>query len=398
MVLAGKGTVEKVFRLSVLSLSGLGVLLFLLAIFPVKSGAMPFFARQTGRDCVYCHSVYPKLNETGLNFRANGYRIEGQELKEVKDWASIPASMEITVAGEYSDNKANGNSTTVSGIRIEDVELSAGGAMSKTGRVSALGTISVEQGNANDTNATIQKAFVQVNDLMGQEGKGLLNVRAGQWEIGLPFLSPRETVLKNKYMTETVLNAFTLNQKAVELNGSMNFEEGSKLTAQRYSLGIASQDINSANKLKAFYLTYALTVSEFMNVGILYRNGTEKNSDGTMDVSFNKYGIGVEGETGPFILSAGIFRSERSGENSQEDFLAEALYRAPVPGVSAGGRLEAVQQSGKKTAHALSLFGRYDIIMNVFTQLEYDYLSDASHLSGPNDRESRVNLFLAAAF
>jgi hypothetical protein len=39
----------------------------------LKAEATPNFARQTGRTCNFCHSGPPRLNDTGLAFKNNGF-------------------------------------------------------------------------------------------------------------------------------------------------------------------------------------------------------------------------------------------------------------------------------------------------------------------------------------
>ena len=41
---------------------------------PKKAEAIPAFSRQTGKPCSICHDVIPKLNQTGQDFRTNGFR------------------------------------------------------------------------------------------------------------------------------------------------------------------------------------------------------------------------------------------------------------------------------------------------------------------------------------
>jgi hypothetical protein len=44
-------------------------------MFPApKADATRYFARQTGRGCSFCHSGVPRLNDTGLAFKNNGFR------------------------------------------------------------------------------------------------------------------------------------------------------------------------------------------------------------------------------------------------------------------------------------------------------------------------------------
>jgi hypothetical protein len=39
-----------------------------------KADATPYFARQTGRSCSFCHRGVPRLNDTGLAFKNHGFR------------------------------------------------------------------------------------------------------------------------------------------------------------------------------------------------------------------------------------------------------------------------------------------------------------------------------------
>jgi hypothetical protein len=41
---------------------------------PPEARATPQFARQTGQRCNVCHRGVPRLNDTGLAFKANGFR------------------------------------------------------------------------------------------------------------------------------------------------------------------------------------------------------------------------------------------------------------------------------------------------------------------------------------
>ena len=44
----------------------------------------------------------------------------------------------------------------------------------------------------------ILSAFVQVNDLVGSTGSGMLNLKAGIWEVAMPFLSSWRCFLTRK--------------------------------------------------------------------------------------------------------------------------------------------------------------------------------------------------------
>ena len=54
----------------------------LVALWPTPAGAVPVFARKYGLNCTNCHSAFPRLNDWGQRFRANGYRLPGRENEE----------------------------------------------------------------------------------------------------------------------------------------------------------------------------------------------------------------------------------------------------------------------------------------------------------------------------
>lgn len=64
--------------------SGSFAILLFLTFFALQSRAMPTFARRLGLDCAFCHTVVPKLNRTGYEFRLAGYRLPEEIGKEDK--------------------------------------------------------------------------------------------------------------------------------------------------------------------------------------------------------------------------------------------------------------------------------------------------------------------------
>jgi|HubBroStandDraft_3_1064219.scaffolds.fasta_scaffold81002_2 hypothetical protein len=56
-----------------------------------KAGATPTFARQTGRNCSFCHSGVPRLNDTGVAFKNNGFLLPDSNKAPDKDHKDAPA-------------------------------------------------------------------------------------------------------------------------------------------------------------------------------------------------------------------------------------------------------------------------------------------------------------------
>ena len=50
-----------------------------------RADATPKFARQTGRSCSFCHRGVPRLNDTGLAFKNNGFRFPENNKPPEKD-------------------------------------------------------------------------------------------------------------------------------------------------------------------------------------------------------------------------------------------------------------------------------------------------------------------------
>lgn len=362
--------------------------------------AFPFFSRQVGRDCTYCHTILPKLNETGRTFRANGFRFEGEEWKEVRDWTHIPVSVELEVEAAYDKTRnSSGLRTESSDMIIEEAELMTGGAMGKTGKVSALTVISVKQSNAADGTSSyrtlIEEAFVQVNDLMGPVGQGVLNAKVGQDTFGFPFLSDRQKVIMERYFSESAMNIISRGQRVIELNGSLLTEEGSIAPTHRYSIGISRESTNDDDRLKGMYATYTATFFEDYSLGAIYRTGEERS--GSIDIPYDKYGLAADVELGPVVVTAGYFKSNRSGATDQKNYMVEALYK-PLPKFALGARFDRLKEAGKPGARSQTLMARYSILSNIYAQIELHGLKDKGSVAGTIEDEKGVKLFVTAIF
>ncbi|MBI5343736.1 MAG: hypothetical protein HZB83_00085, partial [Deltaproteobacteria bacterium] len=355
----------------------------------------PLFARQVGRNCTYCHTIIPKLNETGRIYKSNGYRFEAEkEWKDVKDMTVLPVSFEAEVEGAYDKKTASGVKSEASEMKVEELEISGGGALDKTGRVSALVSIAVSQGEtAYET--SIKNAFIQINDLAGSHGRGNLNLKAGQAPVILPFLGDNQRFISNLYFAESKLGALKSGVRLVELNGLYAAEEESSLPTHRYSIGVAREDVNSAKKLKGYYATYSAAFSERYSLGLIYRHGSEKSA--LVDISYSRYGLAAEAEAGPALLTAGYFKAKRDGLPDTDNYMAEVLYM-PAQRVSLGGRYDIVREKGASGAKLLSLMARYAVLTNVYAQLELRGLTDESHIAGYDEDKTSIRLFLVALF
>lgn len=72
-----------------------------LFVFAQECHAVPYFARQNDVTCATCHVIVPKLNQTGEDFRANGYRLT----KGTPPTRTLPFALWFTYRGESQTSK-----------------------------------------------------------------------------------------------------------------------------------------------------------------------------------------------------------------------------------------------------------------------------------------------------
>jgi hypothetical protein len=79
------------FKSGALGGAAVSALIALALIVPTpKAGANPTFARQTGKNCSFCHSGPPRLNDTGAAFKNNGFLLPDSNTASDKDPKDAP--------------------------------------------------------------------------------------------------------------------------------------------------------------------------------------------------------------------------------------------------------------------------------------------------------------------
>ncbi|MFQ5661280.1 MAG: hypothetical protein ACE5GZ_12715 [Gammaproteobacteria bacterium] len=76
-----------------------------------SAAAIPAFARETGKQCSYCHTAWPQLNAKGRQFKEQGYRLANQ-LNEDINLLDLIETFPIAgaVVSRPEDKKDNGDS------------------------------------------------------------------------------------------------------------------------------------------------------------------------------------------------------------------------------------------------------------------------------------------------
>jgi hypothetical protein len=180
------------------------------ALHPRPGRALPLFTRQTGLGCDHCHDATPHLNSRGLEYLAHGYRFVSEPLPA--HIRTIPVSAVASVGLGFSRldsvDTPHPDRDDLGARREREsvVELHTAGAARRASwhLQERIGTRS----GVLDT----PSAWAQVNDLAAHAA---LNVRAGRFTTGLPFLVDSRRTTLAPYATPV-----TLDVRGLELNGT----------------------------------------------------------------------------------------------------------------------------------------------------------------------------------
>lgn len=144
-----------------------------------ESQAMPNFARKYDATCDMCHTVVPKLNKLGYEFRLSGYRLPdeiGQDEKPFQFENFFAARFQA----QYKWNRTEpptGNKTTSSQFEFNELTLyPLTGAWGKN--FASLGEFSMAPDDVFET----ENAYVRYDTILG---KGIFQARVGimhPWE------------------------------------------------------------------------------------------------------------------------------------------------------------------------------------------------------------------------
>jgi hypothetical protein len=185
--------------------------------FTPKSGiALPLFARKYNFQCSQCHTAFPRLNAFGMQFRQNGYRLEGEKGKSPWEDKEFPLSLVGNVGIQYLNAEQTDTSLAGGGrVHASTTSFVQNAVEFHTaGTLAPNITFHFDNGFANGAGGTLESgmAFVQLDDVAKD---GALNVKAGIYDAELPYLSDSRKTTLNGYITPV-----TLDGQGVELNGT----------------------------------------------------------------------------------------------------------------------------------------------------------------------------------
>jgi hypothetical protein len=163
-----------------LLLAGVLMAVVVSALLPTTSQAVPVFARKYGFSCTMCHSNFPRLNDYGVRYRENGYRLPGRENEE-KTVLETPAPFAMRASGGFTwESVEDGpDSLTTQQFRMEGLDIVSAGLIGRQMGYMLVYPPEIAQvrGGAGQR-GTLEMASVVMNDVVPR----WLNVRVGRFE------------------------------------------------------------------------------------------------------------------------------------------------------------------------------------------------------------------------
>jgi hypothetical protein len=281
--------------------------------------AMPPFARAYKTPCTTCHVQFPKLNDFGIAFKQNGYRMPGG----LGDYVWNQTALPLALMTELTYERAKAGGTTTGNVDRRGLDVMAAGVIApKVAYHLDFGfdtaTYTDSGGDTVDvTTATPGATFLIFSDLVPDNR---LNLKAGVMDNDFMYLSsPRRTTFAD-YMAPV-----TLDHTGIELNGVSG--------AVRYAAGFGDDEMVDVagvkNNLRGGYgwLTYG-----FMGqtVGARYLAAKAGASPATED-THTQWEVNADLHGGPLNLILAYFAQDHVGGVSgdkQTNWLAEVVYPA----------------------------------------------------------------------
>jgi hypothetical protein len=194
----------------------------LLALRPGPARAVPVFARKYGLQCTNCHSAFPRLNDWGQRFRANGYRLPGRENEEKTVLESPPPFAMRTSFGYTHERFEHGaGGPNRSGFRVHGLDfLSAGVIAPHVSYLMVYPPPLAGSRGVQEQEGTIEMASVFFSGL----GSPWVNVRAGRFEPAYAAFSVKRHLSVTPYEVYEYAfpggSPFSETQEGIELTGS----------------------------------------------------------------------------------------------------------------------------------------------------------------------------------
>ena len=357
---------------------------------PHDAEAIPAFARQTKQKCTYCHVAFPKLNEFGITFKNNGYRLQGTkgtDVWEIPAWP-VAALAQIEVQwDQYDNDKRHDDSLT---IVQPEVEVFWGTTFGP--RISSFGEIAVERGKGAD----LGPVFLQYNDLVGESQ---LNLRAGAYDVDFNFLSSARSIIFDEYAANDL--GFFGTAVGVEANGQI-LPQDEGLTV-RYRLGYTLDNDAYTPGNQSDLSDSAYGTAELTYMGQSFGAHYQHHAGDTVDidrwaVAAELHGFGVIGTIAWFDVT--MDNPVSGGDDLEgDDLLVELLY--PMDDYVFGARYENLNDdgyTGEGDREQWTLHASWYTRPNVQLGAELAFVDYGETSSGADDDSNAIKGRLIARF
>lgn len=363
------------------------------ALTPGGALSLPLFARKYKTPCTTCHVAFPRLNAFGMQFRQNGYRMQGAEGDSPWNGDSFPLSLVgnvgINMTSVDTTDAATGahGTTSTSEFRQNAVEFHTAGTLAK--RV----TFHFDNGFANDTGLLeTGMAFIQFDDVVKD---GALNVKAGIYDAEIPYLADSRKTTLHEY-----LSPVTLDGQGVELNGTAS--------GWMYAAGLINSErtfgkpnAKSLNNLENFYAWALKDISGQMVTARVYVDQQDPRAAGKSSSQHVQAELNAYLNHGRWILIPGFTHESYSNadvtqRDKVETGLLEGIYLLDqggqwvltgryelrhMPKFDVGGAQAFAEEDDALAVGNLS----YMLNPNCRVALEYSHAQD--NVSGPKVNE-----------
>lgn len=317
------------------------------------SAAIPAFARRYRVSCQLCHNPAPALNNFGLTFAANGFRMSSDE--EPRDtintgddllWLLREVPLAVRVDA-YVRAYTNGN--TVTDFQTPwNLKLLSGGPLSR--KLSYyMYFLLYERGEVGG----LEDAWVQINDIGGQP----IDVTAGQFQVSDPMFK-RETRLE--YEDYAVFRARIGDQPA-----DLTYERGLMASAELLGFTLTGQLVNGKgigpatsertlddNRLKNVFGHLTRDIVPAVRVGVMgYRGQQEGAAPGGATVTNTLWMLGGDG-----TIQIGAVQVNGQYVHREDD--APTFTSGEPTAVTDGGFAEVLLRPAGSRWYGLALYNR----------------------------------------
>ncbi|MFZ5589990.1 MAG: hypothetical protein ACOY4M_10215 [Pseudomonadota bacterium] len=96
-------------------------------LFPIAAQAVPSFSRQTGEECMECHTVYPALNADGRRFKLGGYSLSKPKPADAPFFDKVPLAALLQVSWTATRDTSTPGAMSADFPRDRDTFIQAAG-------------------------------------------------------------------------------------------------------------------------------------------------------------------------------------------------------------------------------------------------------------------------------